>query len=869
MSAAGEDTTRLWPASPASAVYAVLRHELRMLLYAPLSYLFLLGFLIALSACIFLVADFYATDEASIQLMLVFLPWVAMILVPALAMGMWPGQAGDRSAELSMTLPVGPAALVVGKFLAGYGVLLLALLFTLPFAGTVFYLGDPDPGVMAGGYLAAALLLGVYFAITLFCAAIMREPVGAFVLGLACLFALQLFGWDALGRVLRDAIPAGIVEFAALYSPNTWLREMGRGWIDPAGLAYFITLSAAALYGAARVVGGWRGGPLTSGRLGRGTAVGGVLIGGTILLVAVLGRLPGGLDLTAEREFSLHRGTVKILNRLPQGTEVTFYWSAGEASVPAAIKAHARRVRDILETLAGRAGGRLEVREIDPQPDSDDEIEAQRSGLRRIPMSSGDSFFLGLTATHGGRVTAIPYLDTRRERLLEYDVALALNNLARERPPRIGVISPLLPSSTAAGRRDGMSFMAELKRAYDIAVVPHFKDSLPEGLDALLVIDATILRSDMLYQIDQFVMGGGGLVVMIDPFIRFSSASNAVNPSPSTEINDISDLLERYGARYMGGAVVGDAERASPVMDEDQTQMSFPFWMRIGQDGLSDAHPATADLNEVFFVEPGAFELAAREGALPLVTTTARSAGHPRDGYGDRSPRELATDFTPDGRKRVLAAALRGPFDSAFGADVEAGAAAAHRAKSDGAAKVFAVADVDWLFDPFSLQQTEIDGRAVVRPLNDNLSLLLNIVEYASGDPALVAIRSRGRLQRPFTRVAEMFRRAEERLRNEEAILAGKHGELEARIARAVQASGATDIDQLPAVIKDDLREIYAELVEVRRGLREVRHRIRGDIDRLGRDVMIANMLAGPLLVIAFAGLMRWRRRRSFSASSG
>ena len=427
----GEESTAL---PRLAAVYAVTRHELRMLLYAPLSYLFLVGFLLALSTCIFLVADFYASDEASIELMLLFLPWVAMILVPALAMGMWTGPGGDGGAELAMTLPTGAGAQVIGKFLAGYGVLLLALLLTWPLAGTVFYLGEPDPGVMAGGYLASALVLAVYFAIALLCAAVAREQVGAFVLGLACLFLLQLLGWDALGRILRDAVPPGVMDSLALYSPNTWLREMGHGWFDMAGLAYFVGLTAAALYGASRVVDGWRTGPWTPARVGRGLAVGAVLIGGVVLTVGVLSRSSSGIALTAEREFTLHDGTVEILNRLPEGTEATLYWSASESSVPTAIKSHARRARTLLRTLADRSSGRLLIREIDPQPDSDEEIEAQRGGLRPVPMSSGDRFFLGLTAEQGGRTASIGYLDTRRERLLEYDLALALNNLGRERP---------------------------------------------------------------------------------------------------------------------------------------------------------------------------------------------------------------------------------------------------------------------------------------------------------------------------------------------------------------------------------------------------------------------------------------------------
>ena len=850
------------PAPLVSAVSAVTRHELRMLLYAPLTYLFLLGFLVALSACIFLVADFYASDEASIRLLLVFLPWVAMVLVPALAMAAWSGPAGDREAELATTLPVGAARLVIGKFLAGYLVLLLALLFTLPFAATVGFLGAPDVGVLAGGYLAAALLLGLFLAVAQLCAALAREQIGAFVLGLASLFVLQLLGWETIGRTLRDAVPGDVVGLLTLIGPDAWLQELGAGWVSVAGVVYFILLSAAALYGASRVVAGWARGALTPTRWCRGLAVGAAFVLAVVLLAAALPRFTAGLDLTAAGQFTPHDGTVDLLDRLPVGTEITLYWSAGESSVPAAIKSHARRVRQLLAVLADRSDGRLTVATIDPRPDSDAELTAQRAGLRRVPMSSGDHFYLGLTAGNGERVTNIAYLDPRREHLLEYDVATALHGLARDRPARIGIISPLLPSSIVGAPRDGLSFVEELKRAYDIAVIPHFEAALPDGLDALLVIDATILRSALLYEIDQFVMDGGGLVVMIDPFLRFNRASNTINPSPSGEVNDISDLLQRYGVRYLGEAVVGDSALASPVAAEDQTRMSFPFWMRIGEDGLADAHPATADLNEVFFVEPGALEVTVPERAVALVTTTADSAAHPRDGYGDKAPRDLAVSFVPDGRVRVLAAALRGPFPSAYEAQPAGTRDASHKPRSDGGARVFVVADVDWLFDPFSLQRAEIGGRTVVRPLNDNPMLLLNIVEYASGDPALVAIRSRGRLRRPFTRVAAMFKQAEARLRAEEGALARRRGDLESRIAEAVQASGAAAVDQLPPAVRDDLRGLYAALVDIRRRQRDVRHRIRGDIERLGRQVTVVNMLAGPLLVIGLAAVVRWRRRR-------
>ena len=134
-----------------TAISAVCRHELRLLLYAPLSYLFIVGFLLSLSSAIFLIADFYRTDEASIQLMLLFTPWVGIVLVPALAMGMWANEQLDKSAELIATLPLPVVSVVAGKFLAGFLVLLMALAFTVPFPVTVAFLGEPDFMCMGSG----------------------------------------------------------------------------------------------------------------------------------------------------------------------------------------------------------------------------------------------------------------------------------------------------------------------------------------------------------------------------------------------------------------------------------------------------------------------------------------------------------------------------------------------------------------------------------------------------------------------------------------------------------------------------------------------------------------------------------------------
>ena len=850
-----------------TAIAAVCRHELRLLLYTPLSYLFIVGFLLSLSSAIFLIADFYGTDEASIQLMLLFAPWVGIVLVPALAMGMWANEQLDKSAELTSTLPLPLASVVAGKFLSGFLVLLTTLVFTVPFPITVAFLGEPDFMRIASGYLALAMMLGLFFAICLFASALVRNQVGGFVVGLGILFVLMLMGWDVFTNLLKSILAPETIEIISLYSPRTWLLRMGDGSIELAAIVYFVAGTGVALTGTGMVISRHRALFLVrQPSLG----IGALSIFVLLASVAPLANLPLTIDWTAEKEFSLHPGTMDVIERLPDGTSINFYWSANEATVPVSIKSHARRIRKMLTNMAMRSNGHLKVTEIDPQPDSDEELKAITDGVQRIPMTSGDHFYLGLTVSQDGRTGYIPYFDLARDRFLEYDVALTLDGLTHQETPKIGVISPLLPSTAAVGQRQGLSFMAELKRAYDIAVIPYFKQQIPSGIKALIIIDASILRREMLYAIDQFVMRGGNLVVMVDPYVRFNRASNTVNPSPSEETNDITDLLAKWGVRYAHEFVVGDAKAASPVSDSSENRLSFPYWMRIRKVGIGKEHAVSASLNELFMVEPGALETTAPDRVTALVTTSEESGIRARGDFIEQQPRELAANFKSDGKRRNIAVAIRAPFKSAFDRPLASIAGEplqnGYLSQSSGTPTVFVIADVDWLFDPFSLQRVDVSGRTVVRPLNDNLTFLLNMVEYAAGKETLTGIRSRGQLQRPFTKVLRLFEKAQARYRTEELSLAKKVTGLEERLQAAVHSAGKISPKNLPQALRADINAFRQDLIEARARLRNMRRLIRSEMESLGQNATLINLASGPVLVVLLwfgvTLLRRWGARR-------
>ena len=837
-----------------SGCRTIYAHELRLLLYAPLTYIFLLGFLVTLSICIFWIADFYATDQASVRLLQVFLPWISLVFVPTLAMRVWADEYNDRSIELLFTLPLPLYRLVLGKFLAGYTILALAVVGTLPFLATVYYLGEPDPGRVMAVYLAILLLLAVFYALAMLIAASLREPISSFVIGVFVLLVLLLLGSDSFSSKLLEALrPFGLkIRYEAL----------GSGLLTLADIGYFVTLAVAALIANSRILDAWRSGQQRwSGAL-KVLLLGLLALGLIALLDLSSNRLGVTLDITEEREFTLSDHTRQLSAKLPAQTLATLYWSASQATVPAAIKAHAKRIQTLLRQIEYASQRRLKFSQVDPVLDTDEELNALAEGMQKIPMSSGDSFFLGLILRHGEKTVRIPYFDLQRDRHLEYDIAVALNNLQRERTPKIGILSPLLAPSALQQPRPGLSFLNELKRAYDLAVIPYFKEQLPPGLDVLIVLQPSILKQSMLYEIDQYLMHGGRLILTLDPYLRFDRASNEIALQVSSEINDIADLLLRYGLRYEGDSIVGDNTLAATVSNAEQQTLSYPYWLKIPADHMAAEHPVTASLREVFMVETGALSLSADSKAQALIRTSPDSGEYPRAEYSGSEVHSLALAFQPDSQQRIIAATLDAPLSSAFAEPPPTQTSHQHKAHSQSDPLLFVIADSDWLFDPFSLQVSEAGDYTVTRPLNDNHALLLNMVEYASSGGKLTTIRSRGTLNRSFTRVAALFRSAEQQYRQQETELTERIADLETRLSEIIRLTGVQSLEQLPDSVRSQSLQLRGSMLNMQKELRAIRHTIRAQIERLGQRIKLLNLLAGPLFVLMLAWLAILHRRR-------
>lgn len=242
------------------ALGAIYRRELSAYFQTPLAYVFLAVFAFAAPAFAFHVGRFFDTNRADLAPLFDYLPWLLVILMPALAMRSWAEERDRGTLEFLMALPIPLWASAGGKFLAAWTVAALALVLTFPMWIAVNYLGAPDNAAIATGYLGALLLAGAYLAVGQALSATTANQVVAFVLGAGAAFLLTMAGLPFVLSVLGANAPAAVSEFVAGLSALDHYNAFRHGVIGLADLVYFLGLIAVCLVIAGVLVSERRGG---------------------------------------------------------------------------------------------------------------------------------------------------------------------------------------------------------------------------------------------------------------------------------------------------------------------------------------------------------------------------------------------------------------------------------------------------------------------------------------------------------------------------------------------------------------------------------------------------------------------------------
>jgi ABC-2 type transport system permease protein len=175
-------------------------------------------------------------------------------------MRVWAEERRAGTIELLLTMPITTWQAIVGKFLASWLFLALALVLTFPVVLTVNVLGEPDNGAIAAGYVGSLLLAGAYLALTCMTSAMTRNQVVAFILSVVICLFLILAGFSPVTDLLARWTNSTVVDTVAAFSVITHFDGFQRGVLDSRDLIFFLSMIGFALFATGVIIRGHRAG---------------------------------------------------------------------------------------------------------------------------------------------------------------------------------------------------------------------------------------------------------------------------------------------------------------------------------------------------------------------------------------------------------------------------------------------------------------------------------------------------------------------------------------------------------------------------------------------------------------------------------
>ena len=602
-----------------------------------------------------------------------------------------------------------------------------------------------------------------------------------------------------------------------------------------------------------------------------------------LILVAInfiAGRVKQRVDLTAEHAYTLSAGTKAILARLDTPVQIRFYASQSAEGMPVFLKTYAQQVDDLLGEYRQNSRGLIQIQKLDPEPDSDAEDSAKLEGVEPQLLSNGERVYLGLSVSLLDQKEAIPFLSPERERLLEYDISRAIARVMTPDKSVIGVLSPLPVMGTGAMMpmqqqgEPAWVLIEELKRDFDVREIEPNATTIPNDIKVLLVIHPKGITEATQFALDQFVLRGGKLIAFLDPMAALDpqTASAGFGSPPSK--SGLDRLLKAWGVTFEDSKVLADLDF---VARTDQGRA--PAVLALNEKAVNKDDIATADAGNLFVVFGGVFGGTPAQGLKETVLLHSSKDSELVDPMMARmSGEEIAKSFKPSGIEYPLAIRLSGKFKTAFPAGKPKPPEAEPNEKKEDASPpetmlkeskqettVVLVGDSDMIQDRVAVRQVGNPfGQRLFMPANGNLAFAENLIDQLTGDSNLIAVRSRASRERPFTVVKKMQADAEASYRS-------KIKELEDGLADAQRKIGQLQSGKqegqrfiLSPQQQEELANFRKKEGEAKTQLKEVRKKLRADIDSLENRIKWLDIAGMPALV-ALTGLVFAivKRRRS------
>ena len=586
--------------------------------------------------------------------------------------------------------------------------------------------------------------------------------------------------------------------------------------------------------------------------------------------------------MTAGNSFTLSDSAKSLLSKVEEPVRFDFYRTRSVEGLSPQIKMHIQnfgdRVEQMLLQFERAANGKVILDRIDPEPDTPAEENAIAAGVHGQSLPNGDTIFLGLVISQGDSEHVIPFFDWNKEGSIEYDIAKAVHEAQQLSKPKLGLIStlplkaPPMPMMPGQPPQEDQYIISELESSFNVEVIEPTASELPQDLDMLMVIHPIGLPETLLFGIDQFTLSGKPMFLAVDPsslFFRSQQQQNQMmmgRPNPNTS-SDFQPFFSTWGISYSASEALAD-----PDIAYTQQNTMQPAWLIFREDNVAEDFLPAAELNAVLLLEAGSLNLdeSSKLTLEPILQTTESAGSVAGMMLQFAQQGALLNQLEASNEKQTVAGLLSGEFTTAFpngkpsdpSASPESGETTGGSDQLyTGEGNVFIITDTDWLLDQFSIQRQNFLGMMTIQPINDNLTMGTNVIEFLGGSQDLIGIRSKGEEARSFDRVQAMEVEAQKQYQIKLQEVEEKISEMNQEIQQLVTQQQGTGLIVAGPELSNALQELRENEANMRAERRVIRRELRKDIDALKWKLVSLNIGYSPIGLVIF-GFIFYRMRK-------
>jgi len=620
----------------------------------------------------------------------------------------------------------------------------------------------------------------------------------------------------------------------------------------------------------------------------------GLIVAGALLLIinllAGLTFKSSRIDLTENQLYTLSQGTKNILENIEEPINLRFYFSEKLlVSIPG-VMSYGRRVKELLAEYQELSDGGITLTVTDPEPFSDEEDNAVQYGLQGVPINTAGSLayfgLVGINDTDDEEVIA--FFQPDKEESLEYDITKLVNKLSNQKKQTVGLISslpieggsaanPFMPPPQQANQE--WVILSQLKQLFDVRKLDADAEKIPDDINVLMLVHPKNLTDKALFAIDQFVLNGGHTIAFVDPYSEadtpVTDPQNPMSAMTASRHSDLTKLFDAWGIELISGKLAADrlsATRVNANAGGRPQAMDYVVWLSLTENNFNTDDFVTGELKTISMGTPGM--LRKKEGAetnfTPLIETSEQGMEVPtsRVQFGP-NPAALLREYRPGGEKLVLAARIAGTVKTAFPDGAPEGVSNDDvLSESKEAVNLIVVADTDMLSDQFWVNKQNFFGQNILMPRANNDTFLINAIDNLSGSNDLISLRSRGKSSRPFDKVIELKREAEQKFREKEKTLQEKLREAEQKLSELQRQKEGGSNMILSSEQKREIEKFRSQQVQTRKELRNVQHELGKNIENLGSTLKVINIGLIPFLIIIISTGLGIYRMRKLSATA-